>query len=154
MSLASHPGVELIVFSDGTNATTDLDPNGNGCNLTSMETIMTVLLRDDMPATFSYIGVSSPNVNQIEVALFDQESNRPLIQSTQGTSRSPLILNPYVQDLPMDPAATLAVTFLSTNDGQPPRNVKLVVYACFPTVTQMISQPSSANIPSVNHHLQ
>src|SRR4051794_31682590 len=88
VSLTNHPGVELIVFSDGTNVTNDLDPDGNGCNLISTGTIMTILLRNGMPATFSSVGVSSPNVNQIDVALFDELSNRPLIQLPQGTAQS------------------------------------------------------------------
>jgi hypothetical protein len=140
----------LIVFSDGTNVTSDLDSDGNGCNLVSTGTTMTVLLRDGTPATFSSVGITSPNVNQIAVALFDQLSNRPLIQSSQGTIISPLTLNPTVQNLPADPAGTLAVTFLSTIDGQPPRNVKLLVYACFPTVTEISPSPAPT-IPSVNH---
>lgn len=147
--MASHPGVELIVFSDGTNATNDLNPDGNGCNLVSTGTTMTVLLRDGMPATFSSIGISSSNVNQIDVALFDEQANRPLIQSSQGTIRSPVTLNPTVQNLPMNPAVTLVVTFLNTVDGQPPKNVKLLVYACFPTVTAIPPVPTSIN-PSVN----
>ena len=145
VSLTSHPGVQLIVFSDGTNVTTALDSDGNGCNLVSTGTTMTVVLRDGTPATFSSVGVTSSNVNQIDVALFDGTSNRPLIQSPQGTIRSPLTLNPTVQNLPNNPAATLAVTFFSTIDGQPPRNVKLIVYACFPTVTEI------STTPSVNH---
>ncbi len=151
VSLTSHPSVALIVFSDGTNVTSDLDSNGNGCNLVSTGTTMTVILRDGTPATFSSVGVTSSNVNQIDVALFDELSNSPLIQSSQGTMiRSPLTLNPTVQNLPANPAGTLAVTFLSTIDGQPPRNVKLLVYACFPTVTE-ISPARTATIPSVNH---
>src|ERR1700733_12531052 len=98
VSLTSHPGVELIVFSDGTNVTSDLDPDGNGYNLNSTGTTMTILLRNGMPATFSSVGVSSPNVNQIDVALFDELSNRPLIQSPQGTIQSSITLNPSVQN--------------------------------------------------------
>jgi hypothetical protein len=150
VSLTSNPGVELIVFSDGTNVTSDLDPDGNGCNLISTGTTMTVLLRNGMSATFSSVGVSSPNVNQIDVSLFDELSNRPLIQSPQGTIRSPLTLNPSVQNLPVNPAATLVVTFLSTVDGQPPKNVKLLVNACFPNVTEILPT-SASNSPSVNH---
>ncbi|CAF4443462.1 unnamed protein product, partial [Adineta steineri] len=43
VSLTNHPGVELIIFDDGTNVTNDLDPDGNGCNLISTGTTMTVL---------------------------------------------------------------------------------------------------------------
>ena len=136
VSLTSHPSVELIVFSDGTNVTTALDSDGNGCNLVSTGTTMTAVLRDSTPATFSSVGVTSSNVNQIAVALFDGTSNRALIESPQGTMRSPLTLNPTVQNLPANPTVALAVTFLSTIDGQPPRNVKLIIYACFPTVTE------------------
>jgi hypothetical protein len=150
VSLTSHPSVAFIVFSDGTNVTSGLDSDGNGCNLVSTGATMTVILRDGAPATFSSVGITSPNVNQINVALFDELSNRPLIQSPQETMRSPLTLNPTVQNLPANPAATLVVTFLSTIDGQPPRNVKLQVYACFPTVTEISPSPT-ATIPSVNH---
>lgn len=152
VSLTTNPGVELIVFSDGTNVTSDLDPDGNGCNLTSSGTTMTVLLRNGMPATFSSVGISSPNVNQIDVALFDEASNRPLIQSPQGTIQSPITLNPSVQNLPLNPAATLVVTFLSTVDGQPPQNVKLLVYACFPT-TSVISPSPAPTDPLVNEFI-
>jgi hypothetical protein len=152
VSLTTHPGVEWIIFSDGTNVTSDLDPDGNGCNLVSTGTNMVVLFRNGMSATFSSVGVSSPNVNQIDVALFDEASNHPLIQSQQGTIRSPITLNPSVQNLPSNPAATLTITFLSTTDGQPPRNVKLLVYACFPTISE-ISQPSAPASSLVNHLL-
>jgi hypothetical protein len=152
VSLTTHPGVELIIFSDGTNVTSDLDPNGNGSNLVSLGTTMTVLLRRGMPATFSSVGVSSPNVNQIDIALFDEASNRPLTQTPQGTIQSSITLNPSVQNLPSDPAATLVVTFLSTIDGQPPRNVKLLFYACFPTLSET-SPPSPQTSPSVNHSI-
>jgi hypothetical protein len=134
ISLTTHPGVELIIFSDGTNVTSDLDPDGNGCNLL---------------ATFSLIGISSPNVNQIDVALFDETSNRPLIQSPQGRMQSSITLNPSIENLPLNAAATLTVTFLSTIDGQPPRNVKLLIYACFST-TNVISPPSAASSPLVS----
>jgi hypothetical protein len=150
VSLTSNPGVELIVFSDGTNVTSDLDSDGNGLNLISTGTTMTVLLRNGMSATFSSVGVSSPNVNQIGVALFDEQTNNPLIQAPQGIIQSPITLNPSVQNLPVNPASTLTVTFLSTVDGQPPRNVKLLVYACFPTVTETLPTPASSS-PSVNY---
>jgi hypothetical protein len=149
ISLTTHPGVELIIFSDGTNVTSDLDPDGNGCNLLSTGTMMTVLLRNGMSATFSLIGISSPNVNQIDVALFDETSNRPLIQSPQGRMQSSITLNPSIENLPLNAAATLTVTFLSTIDGQPPRNVKLLIYACFST-TNVISPPSAASSPLVS----
>ena len=111
---------------------------------------MTVLLREGASATFSSVGVSSSNVNQIDVALFDESSNRPLIQLPQGTIRSSLSLNPSVKNLPANPAATLVVTFVNTIDGQPPYNVRLLVYACFPTVTEL--SPSRAlPVPSVNY---
>lgn len=147
VSLSIHPSVELIVFSDGTNVTSDIDPDGNGCNLVSTGTTVTILLRKGTSATFSSVGVSSPNVNQIDVAIFDESSNRPLIQLAQGKIRSPLTLNPSVQNLPANPAATVMITFLTTVDGQPPRNVRLLVYACFPTVTEVL--PSQTFVPSV-----
>jgi hypothetical protein len=150
VSLTSYPGVELIVSSDGTNVTSDLDPDGNGCNFVSTGSTTTVLLRSGMSATFSSVGVSSPNVNQIDVGLFDELSNSPLILSLQGTARSAITLNPSVQNLPVNPAATLAVTFLSTTDEQPPKNVKLLVYACFPTVTE-ISPTAASTSPPVNY---
>ena len=108
---------------------------------------MTILLRKGTSATFSSVGVSSPNVNQIGVALFDEPTNRPLIKSAQGKIRSPLSLNPSVQNLPANPAATLVITFLTTVDRQPPLNVRLLVYACFPTLTDMSLSP--AFVPSV-----
>jgi hypothetical protein len=150
VSLINHPGVELIVFSDGTNTTNDLNSDGDGYNLVSTGTTMTVLLHSGMSATFSSVGVLSSNVNQINVALFDEISNRPLIQSPQGMTQSSITLNPNVQNLPVNPAATLAITFLSTIDGQPPRNVKLLTYACFPTITEILPSPTSTT-SSVNH---
>ncbi|UJR30107.1 hypothetical protein I4U23_017648 [Adineta vaga] len=141
ISLTTHPDVQLIIFNDGTNVTRNLDPDGDGCDLISIDTTMTVLLTTGRSATFSSIGVSSPNVNQIDVALFDEISNRPLIQSSpHGIIRSARTLNPSIQNLPLNPASTITITFLSTTDGQPPRNVKLLIYACFPTTS--ITSPS------------
>ncbi|CAF1406194.1 unnamed protein product [Adineta steineri] len=146
VSLTTHPGVELITFNDGTNVTSDLDPDGKGCNLISTGTTMTVLLRSGMSAVFSSIGILSPNVNQIDVALFDKISNQPIIQSPQGSIRSSITLDPNVQNLPLNAAATLVITFLNTIDGQPPRNVKLLVYACFLTANY---NSSSIELPNV-----
>ena len=135
VSLTNHPDVEFIIFDDGTNVTNDLDPDGNGCDLTSVGTTITILLSPGRSATFSSIGISSSNVNQIAVALFDEISNRPLIQLPSGAIQSASTLNPSVQNLPLNPASTVVITFLSTIDGQSPKNVKLLVYACFPTTS-------------------
>ncbi|CAF1548132.1 unnamed protein product [Adineta steineri] len=146
VSLTNHPDVELIIFDDGTNVTSDLDPAGNGCNLISTGTTMTVLLQSGMSAVFSSISILSPNVNQIDVALFDEISNQPIIQSPQGSIRSSITLNPSIKNLPSNAAATLVITFLNTIDGQPPRNVKLLVNACFPTTNY---NSSSIELPNV-----